>query len=488
MSVGIHAFGGYVPQLRLDRGSIAAAHAWFNPGLKGLAKGERAMANWDEDAITMAVAAARDCLGTASTVELGGVYLASTSLPFQDRQNAGVIAEALLLGSDLLTLDIAGSQRAGTSALSAALKMAAGGGKPILVTAAEKRRARAASPIEMTTGDAGAALLVGEGDGVAKLLGRHTKAVDFVDHYRGQDEAYDYTWEERWIRDEGYMKLVPAAAEAALQAAGVSGADINHFCFPAAMRRVAGGLAKKLGIADEAVRDNLQANLGEAGAAHGLVMLVHALEEAAPGDKILVTGFGQGCDALVFEATDAIKATRPEVGVSGYLKRGLTETNYNRYLAHNDLIEMERGLRAEMDKQTGMTTLYRNKEMILSLMGGKCSQCGTVQFPKTNVCVNPNCSAVGTQEDYPLSGASAKLNSFTSDRLTYSPDPPAYYGMVQFEDGGRSMTDITDVDPAVGLEVGMPMHLTFRVKDYDAKRGFRRYYWKAAPDAAAKGD
>ena len=60
---------------------------------------------------------------------------------------------------------------------------------------------------------------------------------------------------------------------------------------------------------------------------------------------------------------------------------GKNETNYNRYLAHNEMIEMERGLRAEMDKQTGMTTLYRNKDMIMSAVGGKCSECGTVQFP-----------------------------------------------------------------------------------------------------------
>jgi uncharacterized OB-fold protein len=60
--------------------------------------------------------------------------------------------------------------------------------------------------------------------------------------------------------------------------------------------------------------------------------------------------------------------------------------------------------------------------------------------------------------------------------------------MVQFDEGGRAMTDITDVDPEVGLSVGMPMKLTFRVKDYDTRRGFRRYYWKATPDIMVNGD
>ena len=45
--VGILAFGAYLPRLRLSRKAVAEANAWFNPGLKGLAKGERSMCNWE---------------------------------------------------------------------------------------------------------------------------------------------------------------------------------------------------------------------------------------------------------------------------------------------------------------------------------------------------------------------------------------------------------------------------------------------------------
>ncbi|RUA03258.1 MAG: 3-hydroxy-3-methylglutaryl CoA synthase, partial [Candidatus Neomarinimicrobiota bacterium] len=170
MSVGIHAFGGYVPRRRLQREVIAATNAWFNPGLKGLGKGERSIANWDEDAVTMAVEAARDALGSTGRDGdvIQGLYLASTSLPFQDRQNAGIVAEALHLGHSLRTLDITGSQRAGTSALVTALQTVAGGGGPVLVVGAEKRRTKAASPLELTTGDGAAALLIAQGDGAAR--------------------------------------------------------------------------------------------------------------------------------------------------------------------------------------------------------------------------------------------------------------------------------------------------------------------------------
>ena len=469
MSVGIHAFGGYVPRRRLQREVIAATNAWFNPGLKGLGKGERSIANWDEDAVTMAVEAARDALGSTGRDGdvIQGLYLASTSLPFQDRQNAGIVAEALHLGHSLRTLDVTGSQRAGTSALVTALQAVAGGGGPVLVVGAEKRRTKAASPLELTTGDGAAALLIAQGGGAARLLGHATETVDFVDHYRGQNQAFDYVWEERWVRDEGYLEIVPKA--------------VPHFCFPSAARRVAAMLASKLGIPAASVRDNLQGTCGEAGAAHPLLMLVHALEQARPGDKVLVTGFGQGCDALVVEAGERLAAATPLLGIAGHLTRRREETNYQRYLVINDLVTIERGLRAEVDKQTGLTTLYRNKDMLLGFIGGRCRPCETPQYPKSNVCANPTCNAVDSQDDYPFSERTATLNSHTADRLTYSPDPPAYYGMVQFDEGGRAMMDLADIDPDTELQVGQPMRMVFRVKDYDTNRGFRRYFWKATP-------
>src|SRR5665811_2459664 len=87
---GIVAFGAYVPQLRLARQAIVQANAWFNDAAQSLAKGERSMCNWDEDAITMAVEAARDCLTGFARDEIRTVQLASTSFPFEDRLNSGI--------------------------------------------------------------------------------------------------------------------------------------------------------------------------------------------------------------------------------------------------------------------------------------------------------------------------------------------------------------------------------------------------------------
>ncbi len=479
MAAGILAYGGYVPKARLQRAEIAKAHSWFNPGLRGLGRGERAMANWDEDTVTMAVEAGRDCLADLPRGDVGGLYMASTTYPFLDRQNSGIVAEALNLNRGLQAVDLSSSQRAGSSALMLALQTS--GERATLVCASEKRRTKAASPLEFSCGDGAAALLVGEGEVVARYLGGATETVDFVDHFRGEGESFDYTWEERWVRDESYLKIVPGVVTTALDNAGVSVDSIAKFCVPSTMPKVATMLAKSIGLPAESVADNLQANCGETGAAHALVMLVNALEQAQAGDKILVIGFGQGCDALVFEVTPAISTMHGRLGIAGHLARRREEHNYQRFVAFNELLIMERGIRAEVDKGTGLTTLYRNRAMTQGFVGGKCNKCGTIQFPKANICVDPQCAAIGSQEDEPFSNKTAKLNSFTADGLTYTPDPPNYFGMVQFDEGGRLMSDFTDIDPDAELVVGMPMRMVFRVKDYDKRRGFRRYFWKATP-------
>ena len=480
MTAGILAYGAYIPWHRLQRKSIVDAHQWFNPALRAQGKGERAMCNWDEDTVTMAVEAARDALPSADRANIQALRLASTTFPFLDRQHASLVAEALDLAETTATNDIAASQRGGTSALIEALHQA----KTTLVIASENRRTKAGSPMELTSGDGAAAILVGEGETIARLRAGKTLTADFVDHYRSMDNVFDYQWEERWIRDAGFMRLMPGVIADCLAAGGVAANEVTTFCFATPLPRVAASLAKAAGIAEDKLCDPIYATCGDTGVAHPLLLLAAALERAKPADKILVAGFGQGADALLFEVTDAIGKFRPRLGVQGHLARRKAETNYNRFLAFNAIIELERGMRAETDKLTPLSALWRNRDTVTRFHGGRCARCGTLQFPRSAICVNPNCNALGTQEPYSFAETTGRINSYTADRLTYTPDPPACYGMIQFSEGGRWMMDFTDVDDSE-LAVGKPMRMMFRIKDVDPQRGFRRYFWKAAPASGA---
>lgn len=476
MAFGILAAGAYIPRLRLQRKSIVDANRWFAPGLASLGKGERAICNWDEDAITMAVEAARDATVGQDRGTLRSLYFASTTFPFLDRLNAGVVAEALAMSEDINALDVASSQRCATSVLDMALR----NGEPGLVVAADHRRTKAASAIELTAGDGAAAVVVGEGTPIARLLASARRTVDFVDHFRTADSVYDYLWEERWTRDAGYMTIVPPVIARCLAAAGVEASEVAYFCMPAMLPRVVNAVAKAAGIRDDAIVDNLHAVCGDTGAAHALLLLVSVLEKAKPGERILVIGFGQGADALLFECTATKSGIAGRLGSAGHLARRREEASYAKFLAFNDLIEIERGMRSETDKLTPLSALWRNRDTVTGMIGGKCAVCGTIQFPLSRICANPNCNALDSQEPHPFAEKAGRVNSFTADRLTYSPDPPACYGMVQFDEGGRWMMDFTDVE-AGELAVGKRMRMMFRIKDVDTQRGFRRYFWKAAP-------
>lgn len=477
---GIIAFGAYVPRMRLQRAAIHAANGWFAPGLSALARGERAIANWDEDAITLAVEAARDCLEGIDRSAVSSVVLASTSLPFTDRQNAGVVKEALNLSDATGSMDATGSQRAGTSSLLAAIHAAEGSSGAILHVAAELQKAPPASEAEMVQGDAAAALLVGSNDPVARLIGHYSVTIDFVDHFRAAGSDFDYRWESRWIRDEGVTKILGQAIGDALRKFSIGGDAIDCLIVPTTTRGVAEAIAKQNGIAVEAIAENLDGKIGDCGAAQASLMLAHALERASAGELILVTGFGQGTDVMLFEATDAIGRRRPRLGVSGWLLRRKEEGNYLKYLFFRGLLPLERGMRAEHDRKAVLSALYRNRKAVLGLVGGRCSRTGTIQFPKSDISVDPNDPAAHTQEDYPLADVPAKILTYTADNLAYSPDPPVCYGNIKFQGGGRMMAEFVDVDPGA-IDVGDDMRMMFRIKSVDELRNFKNYFWKAAP-------
>ena len=474
--VGITAYGAYIPRARLNKKAIAEANAWFDSSLNSLAKGERAMCNWDEDSITMAVEAATNCLVSQKDAKINSLYLASTTFPFIDRQNSVVVSEALNLSRTIRTMDVGGSQRAGTSSLISLLESNAESNA--LLVASEHRRTKAGSRSEMLWGDAAASVLIGSNDVVAECLGIETYASDFVDHYRGEDSDFDYDWEERWIRDEGYMKAVPHTVNKLLSATGVNIGDIKHFILPSDQPRTPGVLAKRLGIDNEMVVDNQIQNIGVAGAAQPLLLLVKALELASPGEHILLVGFGQGCDAILFKATDAIVNYKPVIGVDAAIKNRREETNYNKFLSFNNLLEKDIGKRGEVDKQTFLSGYNRRKDLLTGFIGGKCRECGTVQIPREKYCVNPECNMLDSQDEYYFSDKKGRVATWTADRLTFDWSPPAYFGMVEFDGGGKIMMDFTEVEEGK-IDTGSTLSVHFRVRQFDAVRGFKKYFWKA---------
>ncbi len=481
MTYGIVGFGAYVPRLRLERGAIATAHKWMNPSLRSAAKGSRAFCSWDEDALTMAVEAARDCLAGHDRGFVGSVRLASTTLPYADLSSGSILASALDLPVGVAVENSGGSQRAATSALLAALK---GGVDGALVVAGERPVALPASIAEIQGGAGAAALLLGSGDPIARLVGSATRTAHFVDHFRAAGEAADYQWEERWIRDEGYMRLVPDAVVAALADAGVAIADVTHLVLASPLRGIAKTLAGRIGFTGE-LADPLDGEVGYCGAAHPLMMLADTLSRAKPGERIVLIGFGQGVDVLLIEATEAIARPQAGRGMTGAVADALVTQDYLRMLSFYDGIALDWGMRGEKVGKAALTEHYRSSGQLDSFNAGTCSTCGTVQFPVLAYCVNPGCGAPAAGfERRSLADHTAKIFTVTSDWLSYHPAPPLAVGFVQFDFGARLLMEVVDARPDQIVE-GQELRMVFRIKERDRARGYNRYFWKATPTAAA---
>ncbi len=476
-SSGITGFGAYIPRLRIQRSLIADAHAWMAPSLRGAAKGERAFCSWDEDAITMAVEAGRDCLSGIGVESIESVALVSTTLPFADLQNSAVVSSALQLKASTESMDIAGSQRGGTSGLSRALQSE----KSCLIIGSERPVAKPASAQELAFGAGAAAITTGSKDVIAGYLAGATVTANFVDHFRAAEEKYNYYWEDRWVRDEAILKLVPKAAASALDQAGISVRELDHLIMPPVQRNAAQAVARKLGFEGK-LADELKQNCGYTGAAHPLLMLAGVLEEAGAGEYILLIGFGQGVDALLLRTTEHLAAHQPMRGVKGSLADKLDTCDYLRMLSFYQGIELDWGMRSEKNSKTMLSAQYRTLNQTAGFNAGRCAQCNTIQFPQLQYCVNDGCRAPSEQfENISLVDEPCKVFTFTNDWLSYHPAPPLNVGFIQFDNGARVSMEMVDAGPG-GLAVGVPMRIVFRIKEIDWQRCYRRYFWKATPE------
>ena len=66
----------------------------------------------------MAVAAGMKCLGQFDQNKVDGLYFATTTAPYKERESASIIAAALDLRSSIRTSDFTNSLKAGTGASS----------------------------------------------------------------------------------------------------------------------------------------------------------------------------------------------------------------------------------------------------------------------------------------------------------------------------------------------------------------------------------
>lgn len=464
--LGIAGFGSYIPTYRLPREVIAKEWGIASAG------GEKAVANHDEDGLTLAVNAAINCFPDTAPVRVDAVFFASTTPPYREKQSAATIAAVLDTGAQVRTADFTDTLRAGTSALLAAADLLRAGARRALVCAGDCRMGEPDSAAEQSYGDAGAAVLLGTDNVVAELVASFSVSEEFLGTWRTEHQDYLHQFPGAFETKFGYGRIMTSVIKGVLQQANLTPTDITTAVIAAPHPRAIVAVAKTVGLdAKKQVHDTLWATLGDTGASQPLLLLAAALERARPGDTILVASYGDGADALVFRVTDAIGQYRTARSVYSQIEIKRLMSSYGKYARFRKLIRKET---PAPDTSTPVV-LFRDQKAILPLYGGKCPQCQTVQFPKHRVCVE--CSWREGLEDIKLARRGT-LFTFTNDYLFDSPDTPVAHAVVDLEGGGRLYVQMTDCDPD-GVEIDMPLELTFR--KYHEGFGMNNYFWKAKP-------
>jgi hydroxymethylglutaryl-CoA synthase len=462
----ISSVGAYLPLLRLERAAAAKALQFSGSGRAG--PGHRSVSGWDEDALTLATEAAR---GLA--VDTKSIIFASTSAPFTERSHAALLSEALALSPTVRTNDTAGSRRCAVSALLSTLL----GVDSTLVAAGEARTVKAGHALHLVYGDGGAAAHVAN-EGSARLIAHASHSHDFVDVYASREHPDPYAYEERFVRETAVQTIIAPTIKRACAAANI---EPSRIAFAAVHEPVANcwrDISKATGIAAPNLASDLTLAAGDLGAAHSLFAFALACHQSKPGDIVLLTGFGSGCDALLFEMTGKMPGAE---AAAMMLKTGVVMSDYIRFLSLSGALDLDWGVRAEFEQKAQATVMERYGRDMIGFIGGKDNR-GNVQFPKSRIPVHPDANTPELLTDVRLADLTATLVSVTADRLNFSPDPPFWFGLVQFENGARVMMEFTDADLR-GFKVGDKVQMRLRIKSHDKRRGFRTYFWKAAPHA-----
>lgn len=467
MAVGILSYGAYVPPTRLPLVALGG-----RPAKDG--GPEKAVAWNDEDAVTLAVAAAQNALRGLDRAQVDGVLFASTTHPFREKQGAALVARALDLGRDVRTADHAGSLRAGTGALRGALDaVVAGSARRVLVVASDCRIGAPGSGIEPNVGDGAVAFLVGDADPIAAAGEAYAFAEEIVDVWRGEGDRFVHAWEDRFVIQEGYVPGITRAVRGLLERAGAAPGDFARVCLYAPDARSHAEAARALRLDRARVQDPLFGRLGNTGCAFALMQLAHALETAAPGERLLVASYGDGGEAFALEVTAAIEKLEPRRGVGWHLERRRPVKGYDRYLKARSLDVKEWD--AAPGPGLSATIHFRERDEDVAFCGQRCRRCGAVQFPLQRVC--ETCFAKDEFERHRLSDRIGRVVTYTFDHFFPTPDPPTIVTITEV-DGARIHLQLVNATPD-DVRLDMPVEFAFR--RIHEVGGRPNYYWKATP-------
>jgi len=467
---GIASAGAYVPRFRLAADEIA--DAWGTSHASGVDR--KAVPAADEDALTMAVAAAERAIDAAAVdrAELTLAAAATTTPPLEEGELVPRLVRALDLPETVATATATGHTAAGADALSRALD--ADG--PALVVAAD---CPAGDPADADHPlGAGAAAFVVAADAAAPVADAtwhtdETPGVRFRERGDGDVQGLDITTYQR--------DAVRGAVTEAVSALDVDPDDADAAAVHQPDGRFPYRATGDLSLSNEAVAAGTVVDrVGDAGAATVPLGLLAALDGSADGDLTIAVPYGGGTAAAL-----AVEGGLSVAGIDDL--DGGTDIDYPAYLRERGYVvsgEVSGG-----GAHVSLPNWRRSLDQRYRLVAGKCPECGGVTFPPEGACQSchgrvefeafeaPRTGTVQALTVIGQGGAPPEFAELQQRDGAYAVAVVALDG----EDGTATLpAQITDADPE-SVAVGDEVRATVR-RIYE-QEGVPRYGVKFEPTA-----
>ena len=339
---GILGYGAFIPFTRIKVEEIL--NVWRNTTLdkvKNILKvDERAVLQPNEDAITMAVAAAKGAIEQSKTdrATIDALFLGTCTNPYDSRPSVTVIADALGMAPNYIGSDLQFSGKSGTTAIQVCLGLITSRMAKVGLAIASDTLNRHTCPgrfYEYTASAGAAAFLIGEGDPILEITGTHSYNSDLSDFFRVEGDRYIQNigpggelfpaWEV------GFVDHIVHASQSLMKEVNLKPKDYAYAIFQQPYGFAPFAVGERLGFTVEQIKPGVIAPMiGDCGAASSLLGLVNVLDHAKKGQRIFLAsyGFGAGSDALSLEVTAALEERRPNVPLSKHLYEQKTLVDY----------------------------------------------------------------------------------------------------------------------------------------------------------------
>ncbi len=332
--VGIVGYGAYIPRYRLPGKEIARI---WTEGHSAAPVREKAVAGLDEDVITMSIEAARNAIACAEieAVAIRAVWVGSESHPYAVKPSSTIVAESIGASANIQAADWEFACKAGTEAVQASLGIVGSGmARYTLSIGMDTAQGRPGDALEYTAGSGGAAFILGPAEeSYAVYQGSYSYVTDTPDFWRRSGETYP-SHGDRFTGEPAYFAHSITAASALMDMMGSSAKDYQHAVFHQPNVKFPARAAKSLGFSREQIAAGLLANeIGNVYSGSCMIGLTAILDQARPGDRILMVSYGSGAGSDAFDLLVSERIDRKPQNLRSardYIKRR-TEIDYGAY-------------------------------------------------------------------------------------------------------------------------------------------------------------